>query len=182
MGKTGNAKLKTFGAPDLRVKRGDVAEEQRTEVSPDGSGRTATIKVHVVNDWLRRHYRKGHLSRLQYDAGSRFAQTCEAMDVGVKSQLAKLLEARGGSDDAALANAVRMAGRAANHARRAYGRAVVAMGNQLAPVAVWVIIAGRSAKAWAERAGKPQDDGIAALRLALDALVDHYGLRKELDR
>jgi hypothetical protein len=173
------ARLKTFGAPDLRVERGDVAEEQRTEIS--ATGRTGTITVHVVNDWLRRHWKKGHLSHLQYAAGKKFADVCEGLDVGVRSQLATILEGRG-SDDTGRWNAVKKAGAMAYNARWAYGKAVHVMGPQLAPVAVWVIVAGRSAKAWAEGMKRPPEDGIAALRLALDALVDHYQLRKDLDR
>jgi hypothetical protein len=179
MARRNAARLKTFGAPDLRVERGDVAEEQRTEIS--ATGRTGTVTVHVVNDWLRRHWKKGHLTSLQYAAGRKFADICEGLDVGVRSQLATILEGRGG-DDTGRWNAVKKAGAMAYNARWAYGRAVQRMGAELAPVAVWVIVAGRSAKAWAEGRKLPAEDGIALLRAALNALVDHYQLRKEVDR
>jgi hypothetical protein len=169
-------RLKTFGAPDVRVLRGDVTEETRLEISK--TGRTGTITVHVVNDWLRRYHRKGYLSREQFAAGQRFQEVCEGLDVGVRSQLAKLLDRGGG--DASIAMLI--AGEAANHARFRYGKAVHAMGAQLAPVAVWVIVAGRSAKSWAEAVRRPAEDGMALLRSALNALVDHYQLREGLDR
>jgi hypothetical protein len=176
MARKAATKLRTYGAPDIRVERGDVFEETRLEISK--TGRTGIVVSHRVNDWLRRHWKKGHLNELQYAAGKRFGETCEGLDVGVRSQLAKLLDRGGG--DASLAMLI--AGEAANHARFRYGKAVHAMGAQLAPVAVWVIVAGRSAKAWAEGRNLPAEDGIALLRAALNALVDHYQLREGLDR
>jgi hypothetical protein len=173
------SKLRVYGATDARIARGDIAEELRTEIS--ATGRVGTINVHVVNDWLRRHWKKGHLNEHQYAAGKRFAEVCEALDVGVRSQLATILEGRG-TDDTGRWNAVKKAGAMAYNARWAYGKAVHVMGPQLAPVAVWVIVAGRSAKAWAEGRNLPAEDGIALLRAALNALVDHYQLREGLDR
>jgi hypothetical protein len=179
MARKAATKLRTYGAPDIRVERGDVFEETRLEISK--TGRTGIVVSHRVNDWLRRHWKKGHLNEHQYAAGKRFAEVCEALDVGVRSQLATILEGRG-TDDTGRWNAVKKAGAMAYNARWAYGKAVHVMGPQLAPVAVWVIVAGRSAKAWAEGRNLPAEDGIALLRAALNALVDHYQLREGLDR
>jgi hypothetical protein len=57
---------------------------------------------------------------------------------------------------------------------RDYMLAMQAVGMILSPVLVHVVIEDQSAESWAQLKGKPLKDGIAALRLALDALCEHY--------
>jgi hypothetical protein len=56
----------------------------------------------------------------------------------------------------------------------AYTAAVRAVGNILMPVLAHVVLMGESAGDWARRCKRPEREGIVALRLALDALVQHY--------
>ena len=55
-----------------------------------------------------------------------------------------------------------------------FATAMRAVGIVLSPVLAHVVLNGRSAHSWASDRGRPTEDGIAALRLALDALVAHY--------
>lgn len=55
-----------------------------------------------------------------------------------------------------------------------YTAAMRAVGIILSPVLAWVVLQGEPADAWALQNRRPAADGIAALRLALDALGQHY--------
>lgn len=48
------------------------------------------------------------------------------------------------------------------------------VGRTLWPVLVWVAIEGGSATGWARAVSRPDEDGMAVLRVALDALSAHY--------
>lgn len=58
-----------------------------------------------------------------------------------------------------------------------YAAAMRAVGIILSPVLVAVVLEDRAAEAWALSTNRPGKDGIAALRLALDALVEHFGYK-----
>jgi hypothetical protein len=60
---------------------------------------------------------------------------------------------------------------------REYMLAMQAVGIILSSVVVWVVLQDHSAESWAQKTGKPEKDGIAALRLGLDALAVHFRLR-----
>lgn len=66
-------------------------------------------------------------------------------------------------------------------ARQAYEQAIQAVGVILSPVVVHVCLLDLPAGEWAKQVGKPEPDGIAALRLGLDALVGHYGNRATVE-
>lgn len=55
-----------------------------------------------------------------------------------------------------------------------YAAAMRAVGQILSPVLCHVVLHGYPASSWAESIHRPSKDGIAALRLALDALALHY--------
>ena len=55
-----------------------------------------------------------------------------------------------------------------------YCNAIRAVGQILSPVLCHVVLHGFPASSWAERIHRPRSDGIAALRLALDSLGQHY--------
>jgi hypothetical protein len=61
---------------------------------------------------------------------------------------------------------------------REYMLAMQAVGIILSPVLVHVVFQDQSAVSWAVALGKPQKDGMAALRLALDALCFHWRFKK----
>ena len=52
------------------------------------------------------------------------------------------------------------------------------IGRDLSSVAQWVAIEGMTARDWGEREGHDPKGGIVALRLALDALGDHFGMAR----
>lgn len=56
----------------------------------------------------------------------------------------------------------------------AYQEAMRAVGIILSPVLSWVVLACRPADDWAREHHRPVNEGIIALRLALDALGQHY--------
>ena len=59
-----------------------------------------------------------------------------------------------------------------------YASAMRAVGIILSPVLCHVVLHGCSASSWAEGTQRRRTDGIAALRLALDALGEHYRRRR----
>lgn len=181
-GRERSARLKTEApdkpgearAPQIRRERGDVKAAYLTEI--DKIGRRTDIKVQMAQDWLKRHYRRGEISKAQFAAGSRFQRITERVTVGVPSQLDpdKLDAPRGtgSTPDVAFFTI----GEYAAIASGGFKAAIDALGPQLWPVVLWVVVTGRSAAEWARAVEKPQTDGIAALRLGLDALVKHYRL------
>jgi hypothetical protein len=160
-------------ATQIRRDRGDVKATILTEI--DKIGTRTDIKVQMAQDWLKRHFRRGEISKVQFAAGVRFQRTSERVTVGVPSQLDpdKLDAPRGTgtTPDLRIIALAEVAAAASGNFRAALD----AMGPVLWPVVLWVVVSGRSAAEWAKSAGKPQTDGIAALRLGLDALVRHYG-------
>lgn len=160
-------------ATRVRRDRGDVKAAYLTEI--DKVGRRTDIKVQMAQDWLKRHFRRGEISKTQFAAGARFQRTAERVTVGVPSQLDpdKLDAPRGGGTPEVAFFTI---GEYATIASGRFKAAVDAMGPMLWPVVLWVVVTGRSAAEWAKAVSKPQTDGIAALRLGLDALVTHYRL------
>lgn len=60
----------------------------------------------------------------------------------------------------------------------AYQRAMSAVGIRLSAVLSWVVCAGHHASEWALHRNMRRTDGIVCLRLALDALAEHYWPRR----
>ena len=52
--------------------------------------------------------------------------------------------------------------------------AIVAIGRPLIEVVIWVALEGNTTASWARHRLRPGRDGMAVLRLALDALAAHY--------
>ena len=157
-------------APDVRIARGEVVLAQRVELGPTGKviGRRVGD---VVQDWLSRHWKRGELSDRQYRAGKQLQEDAEGSQISIRSLLDPTRIPGGNGADIAM------------HARgaRAIGasirlrNALVALG-PCAAVTLAVTIQGLSAASWARLRGIPERDGIATLRLGLEALADHYRL------
>jgi hypothetical protein len=142
----------------------------------DKVGNRTDIKVQMAQDWLKRHFRRGEITKGQFAAGTRFQRIAERVTVGVPSQLdPDKLDAPRGTGYTPDLRFIDL-GSAAAIASGNFQAALAAMGPVLWPVVLWVIVTGQSAAEWAKSVGKPQTDGIAALRLGLDALVEHYRL------
>jgi hypothetical protein len=158
----------SIGATDVRRDRGDVITQDMPVINASGLV-VGMVKVDRVQDYLGRYAGQGHISPLQRAAGEKFADDCAGAEVGVSSQLG--MRPGGGEPEVAILKS----GFAAAGCQRRKDAAIVALG-LLASVALWVCRDGKSAQAWALSQQKPAGDGIAALRLALDTLVLHYGL------
>lgn len=174
MRKTRRRRIDAILAPSVRRARGEVVSEAFVETDTRGrvTGRGTRERVLITPErWLKR----GEISELQFVAARMLLDAVEATGRGVRSSLN--FEPSDGDPEAA---ALHRGGRYAQAAARVRG-ALAAAGSTLAPVLIAVIIDGQSATAWAAAAGRPPRDGIAAVRLALDALVEHFKLA-ERDR
>jgi hypothetical protein len=164
-------RLNSIGATDIRRQRGEVVTE---DVEVFDAGRRTVLRVDRVQDYLVRYAGQRHISDTQRRAGQRYARDCEACHLGVKSQLGRTAAS---DKDASLASLGYGRGFGASRAERRIIEADRSLG-VLASIVRWVAADGRSAHDWAVEQGKPPRDGIAALRLGLDALALHYGMDK----
>lgn len=161
-------------ATDIRVARGEVIATQVAVVNEKGRVTGYTHASRTCSR-LERMKARREITALQAKAGERFALDFEQSEPSVKSCLAA--DAKGGDLDLVVLS---MGDRAAIASRR-IASACRALGIRLSAVLVWVAVEGRTAKEWAERNGmqRPKETGAAALRLALETLVKHYGLDSE---
>lgn len=164
-------RLNSIGATDVRRARGEIVTEN-VEIQNEDGRRVVLHNVDRVQDYLARYAGQGHITDVQKRAGQRYARDCEACHLGVKSQLGRT-ESSG--KDASLTSLGYGPGFGASLAERRIQQADRELG-VLASIIRWVAALGRSAHDWAVEQGKPPRDGIAALRLGLDALVLHYGM------
>ncbi len=173
-------RLNSIGATDIRRERGEIVTEDVRYEREDKPGQYVIVgNVDRVQDYLGRYQGQGHISPLQWKAGHMLAKHCNGAEVGVPSQLRPRAASAGSSVDDRVRrlDMIERIGAGAAFCARRRDEAITALG-PLAGVALWVCRDGRSAQDWAEREGKPPRDGIAALRLALDTLVLHYGLTR----
>jgi hypothetical protein len=118
---------------------------------------------------LDRYLRRKQIGQRQYEAGCLFAHDWE---------IAKASGARIGSYAPLIASGTQswhlesLAGSALG-----WAAAARAIGAQLVSVVIHVCVLDQSTEAWAQARGKPERDGMPVLRLALDALAEHYARR-----
>ena len=153
-------------APDIRRERGDVKLEQYAIEGP-GGGVIGAGKRDRVQSMLGRYRRRGEISERQYIAGEKLAEYAEQMQAGAGKSCLDIVACSDSSREAAIV----AAGAKANHATLRYRDAARAVGPILWPVIEWVAIQGKAATDWATSESRAKTDGIAALRLGLDALV-----------
>lgn len=160
-------------ATTIRVDRGDVVLDQRAIT--DERGRVTGQSLGDRRSYLTRYRKRGEIDERQCRAGDRFASDYEHAQGGVPSALDPAMLERsgggGGSRSLAALSADPLAGLMVR-------QAVLAIGQPLASVVIWVGVEGRPCGEWAESLGKPARDGIACLRHALDALAQHYNRGK----
>lgn len=157
--KTLNADL---GTPELQAKPGYEYGETRIA----GVGRT----TNTMADQLQTYFRRSRISRRQYQAGDLFQQSFYAAGIGPNYTTQDLLKVRvdaGGSD---------YDGRHIH--RESLYQAMKYVGQPLSRVLVHVCGHGHSAGSWpgVGDTARPDKEGMVALRLALNALADHYHL------
>ena len=154
-----------YGTPERLGKAGtDGVMYERTSKQLGSAKR-----VRIVNQtMLDRYMQREQISRRQYEAGL---------------ELYRLWFMAGRSQRVLDYSAVRVDGGGAGgetvgEAFSAYMAALRDIGRDLSSVAQWVAIEGMTARDWGEREGHDPKGGIVALRLALDALGDHFGMAR----
>ncbi len=149
--------------PRQRAARGDVVVLEETIEA----GRR---RVRVLTQTLLDRYRqRGQITERQFDAGER---------------LHRLWRAAGAAQTVVMHYGIRIQGRGDLGERQAalrgdVTRALTKVGTRLASVLVHVCLCDEAAGDWGERHRGRTGDGIAVLRLALDALADYWGLPGE---
>lgn len=169
-GKLKAGEIKTVSPTDIRIERGEVGHAM-APVHDHAQNVIGHQKVWRVQSRIAKHFNSGEINKRQFVAGERFHRDVSDLGADVGSCLD--LDRRGGGGTGPVWPA---GGARGAWASKAISAALKAIGPQLGPILVWVIVDGRSPADWATSRGKPRPDGIAALRLALDALADHYGL------
>ncbi len=151
--------------------RGTPERHQHDEFVQEGTG-AAHLRV-VTQNTLDRYFRRKELDpddeaknlRL-WKAGDRLR--CDWMEMGAMPRVIAKLDGLpgGGVTDQTIRQI---------NAQSAYVAAIEAVGRHLSPVLDWVCCRDGTASEWAERRGfvRPKD-GIVILRVALQALADHY--------
>lgn len=160
----------SLGATAVRVERGEVDEERRTET--DGEGRVIGERRGHRVGVLGRYYARGEITSRQHDAGQRFVDEWEQAN-RTQRMVADLDAVHGGGGDPAV-SMHRLASMRID-ARRRHDEAVRVLG-PCYPMMVEVVLAHGAAHVWAERRGYPRDGGKAILQLGLDALAEHYAI------
>ena len=160
------------------VERGERPNDQRVwHAGPDGisiepidakmlgGAKRARITTQTLLD---RYRQREQITKRQYDAGLELYRIWHKSGRGVKTVNYEAVRVDGSGSG----------GETSGEAFSAYMSALRAIGVDLSSVAQWVAIQGMSAADWAERQSHGPKGGIVALRLALDALGDHFGMAR----
>ncbi len=165
-----------------REQHGEVVIEDRTVID-DGGHVVRARGPRIVNQTpLDRYLSRRSIDERQHKAGERLRS--DWYTAGLEPHTTANLLGSGGGGECAYGMA---RNEAQAIARESYRSALKALGIRLAPVLVVVCCEDRSATDWAlskgvRDAGPPRGrstsaeiEGLAALRIALDMLADHYG-------
>ncbi len=144
--------------PKERHQHGDVIELEETM---QAGLRRARNRTQVALD---RYLIRREISERQYDAGSKLYRQWRAS--GSQLSVTGRYGPRLGRSEEKSEFQIDM--------RRRVDRALRDVGSQLSAVLVHVCLCDLPARDWAVRAGGAPQAGIVVLRLALDALADHY--------
>jgi hypothetical protein len=148
-------------AAELAVEERDRARVRALEV------RTAPLRLVARQSALERYFVRGEVSPAQYHDGERLLR--DWVSSGLEPQIT------GAYGDQLTSTSPPVPG--IGPAYPYYTAAMRAVGIILSPVLAHVVLHSQSASSWAESIGRPRTDGIAALRLALDALGCFYRQR-----
>lgn len=157
---------RTERPPAIRLARGEFEIDQIAERNEKGDiiGHT---KAFTRKSNLSRYWKRREITDRQYAAGVRFERDIEAVGAGGRSCLN--LERTGGDPHIAIV------GKGLTDRVQACRSAIGCLG-YLKYFVVSVVLNGMTATEAGEGLVNPRQDGIAALRLGLDALADHYRL------
>ena len=141
-------------------------DEYREEYVENKAGSPKRRRV-TTQTPLDRYFNRDQISQRAYEAGMKF-YALHRRGVGTQRVTGKYSPAVGKS------NAEMSDGQA--HAFTEFAKAQREIGRQLNSCAYDVCIVGISAADWAKAHGGDPKGGILVLRLALDALGDHFGM------
>lgn len=166
------AREERLGPTPERLAKGDMVQADM----PDGTHkvargeRVATVRV-LSTAPLDRYRRDGNISEAQYRAGCRLRSDW-AVGEGTRRLIA-LYGERQSSATGEISDAQA-------ERRHEYVIAMQALGPELSPVIVHVVLMEGTAPGWAEDRGRrgtgAKVEGMVTLRIALDRLARHYGL------
>ena len=156
-------KLGLIVSAELAVEVADQARAKRMDLELEPRKATARQSA------LERYLARGEVSAQQYRDGERLLR--DWLLSGLEPQIT-------GAYEAAFLGAAMPLVPGLGPGWSFYAAAMRAVGLILSPVLAHVVLHGCSASSWAEETHRPRSDGIAALRLALDALGAHYRGRR----
>ncbi len=147
-----------------RLTKGDVIEPARGQAR---AGDKPPLRV-ATQTMLDRYVVRGHISEQQYQAGLRLYATWRKTGRALRmtSSYERTIPSTG-----EMSPQQRDAWTEVNEAMRAVGK-------QLSAVLVHVVFCDEPARTWATANGGDAKGGILVLRMALNALADHYRLRR----
>jgi len=148
-----------IGTPE-RHDKGDVIEMHPTERAGVKAARVITVSM------IARYRHKGQITVMQSDAAEKLLADWE--------MAGRQLAVTGTYGQAGMGKPEMSDMAALAHSR--YVNATRAVGIELSPILVHVVLLDGSAADWAKGRGDIPQSGIAILRLALDALARHYRL------
>lgn len=157
-------------APDVQRDRGIVVLEPRAIT--DDRGRVIGQANGDRRAYLRKYLMRGEVTLPQCMAGERFAADYEHAFAGPQSQLnpVRLSFTGTGRANSGAPSQLSECPTSAREVRLV----MLSIGLPLATVIVQIVVLGENASAWARRNGRPERDGIACLRHALETLACHY--------
>lgn len=160
-----------IGATAIRIERGEVAVDERAE--EDRNGRVIGSRVgHVTG--LRRYRAHRDISLRQFEAGIRL-QNDLATAMSTVARVANLDSVGGSSDQhTAMLRAIVERRTAEVRMRKALGSLSIVCRS----VITWVVLSDKPAGDWVTL-GYSRREGLTVLKVALDALGDHYRLDKD---
>ena len=160
-----------IGPTPERLAKGDIAPADRDGTHKVGRGeKVATVRV-LSTAPLDRYRRDGNITEAQYRAGCRLRR-----DWVVGEGSRRLISLYGERQSTATGEI----SDAQAERRHDYVIAMQALGPELSPVVVHVVLMEEPASAWAEERGRrgvrAREHGMTALCLGLDRLSRHYRL------
>ncbi len=163
-------------APAERAQHDDIEMGERLLFSIDG-GRARTQRTYgqrvVTQRPVDRYVRKGWISQRQWQAAERIAALWHA--AGLEPKVTANWNAT--TQATALGNVGMAASERQAHARMELRRVLARCGGQIGAAVVVAVVCDReSTSSWAARMGWPQEHGLGALKLALEAAADDLGL------
>lgn len=162
-------KRKTKAQRARRIKEKTVKNAAAREAG-EVAAEEAEARPKVARDQpiLERYRARGQITQVQYEAGERLHQDAVGMGQSfVKAASYERVSPGNGDPTPRQLKCY-----------HAYVSAIQAVGQFLSPVLVGVCIHDQSCSEWASTYHRKETDGMGILRLALDALADHYGLSR----